>query len=95
MKLLPGAISAPILKEFKENSEADGSVEVYWEALKRVLLTYLKKNKTIILKSLSNLEKRHPGDTNVSASNIGKYENRLTFLVLSRFCIQLCWQKSK
>ena len=39
--------------------------------------TGLKKNKTGMLKSLSTLEKTHPDDTNVFASNIiDKYENR-------------------
>ena len=61
------------------------------EAIKRVLFlpmrhsnidvlyvrTGLKKNRTRMLKSLSILEKMHPDDTNVFASNIiGKYENR-------------------
>ena len=40
--------------------------------------TGLKKNRTRMLKSLSTLEKMHPDDTNVFASNvIDKYENRL------------------
>ena len=39
--------------------------------------TGLKKNRTRMLKSLSILEKMHPDDTDVFASNIiGKYENR-------------------
>ena len=61
------------------------------EAIKRVLSlpmrhsnidvlyvpTGLKKNRTRMLKSLSVLEKMHPDDTNVFASNIiDKYENR-------------------
>ena len=61
------------------------------EAIKRVLSfamrhsnvdvlyvpTSLKKNRTRMLKSLSTLEKMHPDDTNVFASNIiDKYENR-------------------
>ena len=38
--------------------------------------TGLKKNRTRMLKSLSTLEKMHPDDTNVFASNIiDKYEN--------------------
>ena len=60
------------------------------EAIKRVLAlpmrhsnidvlyvpTGLKKNRTRMLKSLSILEKMHPYDTNVFASNIiDKYEN--------------------
>ena len=60
------------------------------EAIKRVLSlpmrhsnidvlylpTGLKKNRTRMLKSLSTLEKMHPDDTNVFASNnIDKYEN--------------------
>ena len=60
------------------------------EAIKRVLSlpmrhtsidvlyvpTGLKKNRTKMLKSLSTLEKMHPDDTNVFASNIiDKYEN--------------------
>ena len=76
------------------------------EAIKRVLSlpmrhsnldvlyvpTGLKKNRTRMLKSLSTLEKIHPDDTNVFASNIiGKYENRPdNFNVLSRLCIKLC-----
>ena len=37
----------------------------------------LKKNRTRMLKLLSILEKMHPDDTNVFASNIiNKYENR-------------------
>ena len=54
--------------------------------------TGLKNNRTRMLKSLSTLEKIHPDDTNVFASNIiGKYENRPdNFNVLSRFCIKLC-----
>ena len=62
------------------------------EAIKRVLSlpmrhsnidvlyvpTGLKKNRTRMLKSLSTLEKMHPDDTNVFASNvIDKYENGL------------------
>ena len=62
------------------------------EAIKRVLSlpmrhsnievlyvpTGLKKNRTRMLKSLSTLEKMHPDDTNVFASNIiDKYEDRL------------------
>ena len=40
--------------------------------------TDLKKNRTRMLKSLSTLEKMHPDDTNVFASNIiDKYENWL------------------
>ena len=40
--------------------------------------TSLKKNRTRVLKSLSILEKMHPGDTKAFASNIiDKYENRL------------------
>ena len=40
--------------------------------------TGLKKNRTRMLKSLSTLEKMHPDDTNVFASNIiDKYENWL------------------
>ena len=36
----------------------------------------LKKNRTRMLKSLSFLEKMHPDDTNIFASNIiGKHEN--------------------
>ena len=61
------------------------------EAIKRVLslpirhsnidvlyvCTGLKKNRTRMLKSLSTLEKMHPDDTNVFASNIiDKYKNR-------------------
>ena len=61
------------------------------EAIKRVLSlpmrhsnvdvfyvpTGLKKNRTRLLKSLSTLEKMHPDDANVFASNIiDKYENR-------------------
>ena len=61
------------------------------EAIKRVLSlpmrhsnidvlyvpTGLKKNRTRMLKSLSTLEKMHPDDTNVFASNIiDKYENQ-------------------
>ena len=61
------------------------------EAIKRVLslpirhsnidvlyvCTGLKKNRTRMLKSLSTLEKMHPDDTNVFASNIiDKYEIR-------------------
>ena len=61
------------------------------EAIKRVLFlpmrhsnidvlyvpTGVKKNRTRMLKSLSTLEKMHPDDTNVFASNvIGKYKNR-------------------
>ena len=39
--------------------------------------TSLKKNKTRMLKSLSTLEKMHPDDKNVFASNIfDKYENQ-------------------
>ena len=39
--------------------------------------TSLKKNKTRMLKSLSTLEKLHPDDENVFASNIfDKYENQ-------------------
>ena len=60
------------------------------EAIKRVLSlpmrhsnidvsyvpTGLKKNRTRMLKSLSVLQKRHPDNTNVFASNtIDKYEN--------------------
>ena len=38
--------------------------------------TGLKKNRTRMLKSLSFLEKMHPDDTNIFASNIiGKHEN--------------------
>ena len=38
--------------------------------------TSLKKNRTRMLKSLSVLEKMHPDDTNVFASNIiDKYKN--------------------
>ena len=38
--------------------------------------TSLKKNRTRMLKSLSNLEKMHPDDINVFACNIiDKYEN--------------------
>ena len=41
------------------------------------VLTSLKKNRTRMLKSFSTLEKMHPDDTNVFASNIfDKYENR-------------------
>ena len=39
--------------------------------------TGLKKNRTRMLRSLSTLEKMHPDDTNVFASNIiDKYESR-------------------
>ena len=38
--------------------------------------TGLKKIRTRMLKSLSILEKMHPDDTNVFASNIYKYKNR-------------------
>ena len=54
--------------------------------------TGLKNNRTRMLKSLSTLEKIHPDNTNVFASNIiGKYENRPDNVnVLSRLCIKLC-----
>ena len=43
--------------------------------------TGLKKNRTRMLKSLSVLEKMHPDDTNVFASNItDKYENQSDIL---------------
>ena len=60
------------------------------EAIKRVIFlpmrhsnidvlyvrTGLKKNRTRMLKSLSILEKMHPDDADVFASNIDKYKNQ-------------------
>lgn len=52
MKLMSGAILTPMLRscdfnsyvrEFRENSEADGSVEDYWRALKGVKLDLPQK----------------------------------------------------
>ena len=74
-----------IVKIFLTNREVSTH-----EAFKRVLLLPMRhryrctlcsygslKNRTRMLKSLSILEKMHPEDTNVFASNIiDKYENR-------------------